>query len=66
VEPGKAMQTILQVNAGNQGWNGAAEATGSIRAVTSSNAGGLASHITGPLGTRPTTTRRSKHSDQVK
>ena len=50
MEPGKAMQTILQVNAGNQGWNGAAEATGSIRAVTSSNAGGLASHITGPLG----------------
>jgi len=47
---GKAMQTILQVNLGAQGWNGAAKAADSIRAITTSNAGGLASHITGPLG----------------
>jgi putative drug exporter of the RND superfamily len=47
---GKAMQTILQVNLGAQGWNGAATAAGSIRAITNSNADGLASHITGPLG----------------
>ena len=43
-------QTILQVNLGTQGWNGAAKAADSIRAITSSNANGLASHITGPLG----------------
>jgi RND superfamily putative drug exporter len=47
---GKAIQTIVSVNLGTQGWNGAATAAGSIRAITSSNANGLTSHITGPLG----------------
>ena len=47
---GKAIQTIVSVNLGTQGWNGAATAAGSIRAITGSNADGLASHITGPLG----------------
>ena len=46
----KAMQTIIQVNLGKQGWNGATKAANSIRAITSSHASGLASHITGPLG----------------
>jgi putative drug exporter of the RND superfamily len=47
---GKAIQTIVQVNLGAQGWNGATKAADSIRAITNSNANGLASHITGPLG----------------
>ena len=47
---GKAIQTIVSVNLGTQGWNGAATAASSIRAITGSNANGLASHITGPLG----------------
>ncbi len=47
---GKAIQTIVSVNLGKQGWNGAAKATDSIRAITQSHADGLASHITGPLG----------------
>ena len=47
---GKAMQTILQVDLGKQGWNGAAKAATSIRAIAGSNADGLTSHITGPLG----------------
>ena len=47
---GKAIQTIVSVNLGTQGWNGAANAAGSIRAITGSNANGLTSHITGPLG----------------
>ncbi len=47
---GKAIQTIVSVNLGTQGWNGAATAAGSIRAITLSDADGLASHITGPLG----------------
>jgi RND superfamily putative drug exporter len=47
---GKAMQTIIQVNLGKQGWNGAASAADSIRAMTTSHANGLASHVTGPLG----------------
>jgi putative drug exporter of the RND superfamily len=47
---GKAIQTILQVNLGKQGWNGAGKAADSVRAITASNANGLVSHITGPLG----------------
>ena len=47
---GKAMQTILQVNLGTQGWNAATTAADDIRAITNSNANGLVSHVTGPLG----------------
>ena len=47
---GKAMQTILQVNLGTQGWANATKAVDAIRAITTSNANGLVSHITGPLG----------------
>jgi putative drug exporter of the RND superfamily len=47
---GKAIQTIVSVNLGTQGWDGAASAADSIRAITQSHANGLASHITGPLG----------------
>jgi putative drug exporter of the RND superfamily len=47
---GKAMQTILQVNLGTKGWANANKAVDAIRAIASSNADGLAVHITGPLG----------------
>ena len=47
---GKAMQTIVQVNLGKEGWNKTAETADSIRAITRSGANGLASHVTGPLG----------------
>ena len=47
---GKALQTILKVNLGTQGWAGASKAVDAIRAITNSNANGLVSHITGPLG----------------
>src|SRR5215472_655496 len=47
---GKAIQTIVQVNLGKEGWNNAAKAADAIRAITRSDAKGLTSHITGPLG----------------
>src|SRR5215469_13854396 len=47
---GKAIRTIVQVNLGKEGWNNAAKAADSIRAVAGSDANGLTSHITGPLG----------------
>src|SRR5690348_2828946 len=47
---GKAIETIVQVNVGNQGWAGTAATADSIRAITRSHANGLASYITGPLG----------------
>jgi RND superfamily putative drug exporter len=47
---GQALQTILQVNLGTKGFADANKTVDAIRAITSSNANGLASHITGPLG----------------
>ena len=47
---GKALETILKVDLGTQGWAGASQAVDAIRAITNSNANGLVSHITGPLG----------------
>jgi RND superfamily putative drug exporter len=47
---GRAMQTILQVNLGAQGWANAPKVVDDIRALTNSNANGLVSHVTGPLG----------------
>ena len=47
---GKALETILQVNLGSKGYADANKAVDAIRAITNSNANGLVSHITGPLG----------------
>ena len=47
---GRALETILKVDLGTQGWAGASKAVDAIRAITNSNANGLVSHITGPLG----------------
>jgi RND superfamily putative drug exporter len=47
---GTAIETILQVNAGKQGWAGTAKAADSIRAITRAHANGLDSYVTGPLG----------------
>ena len=47
---GKALQTILQVNLGSQGWAGANKPVDAIRAIANSNANGLAYHVTGQLG----------------
>jgi RND superfamily putative drug exporter len=47
---GRAIVTIVPVNLGSQGWNGAGKAADALRAVAQSNANGLSAHITGPLG----------------
>jgi RND superfamily putative drug exporter len=47
---GKAMETVVAVNLGKNGWNGAGKAADSLRAIAGSNANGLTYHITGPLG----------------
>ena len=48
---GKAIETIVPVNLGSQGWNAAAPAADALRAIAQSGADGLTVHITGPLGT---------------
>jgi RND superfamily putative drug exporter len=47
---GKAIETIVPVNLGSKGWNGAAAAAITLRSIARANANGLASHIAGPLG----------------
>jgi RND superfamily putative drug exporter len=47
---GEAMQTVVRVNLGSQGWDKAARAVASIRAITRAGAHGLTSYVTGPLG----------------
>jgi RND superfamily putative drug exporter len=48
---GKAIETIVLVDLGSKGWNAAAPAASSLRAIASAGAGGLTVHIAGPLGT---------------
>src|SRR6202044_3585036 len=48
---GKAIETIVPVNLGASGWNAAAPAANSLRAIAESSADGLNVHIAGPLGT---------------
>jgi putative drug exporter of the RND superfamily len=47
---GKAAQTLVPVNLGSKGWNGATAAVDKLRTIAHSDAGGLAVHIAGPLG----------------
>jgi RND superfamily putative drug exporter len=47
---GRAIETIVPVNLGAKGWNGAAAAASRIRAVARAGDSGLAVHLAGPLG----------------
>ena len=49
---GKAAETIVPINLGSKGWNGASVAATKLRAIARANANGLAFHIAGPLGQR--------------
>jgi RND superfamily putative drug exporter len=54
---GTAMQTIVPVNVGTQGWNGAVAPVDSMRAIAASGADGLATHVTGLLGNAADSTK---------
>ena len=60
---GKAMQTLVSVNVGTKGWNGAATAVDAMRAIAGSGANGLASHVAGYLGTGVDSTKLYKGID---
>jgi putative drug exporter of the RND superfamily len=47
---GKAIETIVPVNLGSKGWNGASAAVMALRNIARAHANGLATHIAGPLG----------------
>ena len=47
---GQAIETIVPVNLGKKGWNGASSAATHLRDIATSGAGGMSVHIAGPLG----------------
>ncbi len=49
-QDGRAIETIVPVNLGSKGWNGASDAVTKLRGIAQANADGLATHIAGPLG----------------
>src|SRR5215470_10165009 len=62
---GRAAQTVVPVNLGSKGWNGATAAVAKLRAIATSNANGLASHITGPLGSASDSAKSFKGIDST-
>jgi len=49
-QDGKAIETLVPVNLGSKGWNGASAAATSLRNIAQANSAGLSAHIAGPLG----------------
>ena len=47
---GTAMETIVPVDVGTQGWNGAIDPIAAMRTIAGAGPSGLASHVTGQLG----------------
>src|SRR5215472_11031098 len=47
---GKAAQTLVPVNLGSKGWNGASAATSKLRTIAQAHSDGMTTHIAGPLG----------------
>jgi RND superfamily putative drug exporter len=62
---GKATETIVPINLGAKGWNGAAAAATALRTIAQSNANGLTSHITGPLGSAADSSNAFKGIDGI-
>ena len=49
-QDGKAIETLVPVNLGSQGWNKASDAATSLRNIARDGPAGLSVHIAGPLG----------------
>jgi RND superfamily putative drug exporter len=62
---GRAIETIVPVNLGHNGWNQAGTAATSLRAVAASGANGMTVHITGPLGTAADSSKAFKGIDST-
>src|ERR1700744_2480272 len=49
-QDGKAIETLVPVNLGSQGWNKASDTATRLRTIARAGAAGMAVYITGPLG----------------
>ncbi len=62
---GQAIQTVVPVNLGKNGWNAAGTAADAMRGVAQANGQGLSVHITGPLGTAADSAKSFKGIDST-
>src|SRR6266851_3083132 len=62
---GQAIQTVVPVNLGKNGWNAAGTAADAMRGVARANGQGLHVHITGPLGTAADSAKSFKGIDST-
>src|SRR5712691_7848563 len=62
---GQAIQTVVPVNLGKNGWNAAGTAADAVRGVAQANGQGLHVHITGPLGTAADSAKSFKGIDST-
>jgi putative drug exporter of the RND superfamily len=64
-QDGKAIETLVPVNLGSKGWNGASAAATSLRNIAQANAAGLSAHIAGPLGSAADSANSFKGIDGI-
>jgi len=64
-QDGKAIETLVPVNLGSKGWNGASAAATSLRNIAQANAAGLSVHIAGPLGSAADSANSFKGIDGI-
>ena len=62
---GQAIQTVVPVDLGTDGWSKAGPAVDSLRAIAEANGQGLTVHITGPLGTAADSAKSFKGIDST-
>jgi RND superfamily putative drug exporter len=60
---GKAIETLVPINLGHNGWNAAGPAADRLRAISQSGANGLVSHVAGPLGNAADSSKAFKGID---
>jgi RND superfamily putative drug exporter len=60
---GQAIQTVVPVNLGKNGWNNASTKADAMRSIAMANAHGMTVHITGPLGTASDSAKSFKGID---
>jgi putative drug exporter of the RND superfamily len=62
---GRAIETIVPVNLGKKGWNGASSAAQHLRGIATAGASGLTVHIAGPLGSAADSAKAFKGIDST-
>ena len=62
---GRAIETVVPVNLGKNGWNQAGTEAGKLRSIAQSNAHGAAIYIAGPLGTAADSSKAFKGIDST-